>query len=47
MKCGKYNKRSKNNWISWNENSRDTITTMRLIIIEVIITNGIIVILNI
>ena len=44
MRCGKYNKcnkSNKNNWISWNGIIANTITTMVLIIVEVIITNGI------
>ena len=44
MRCGEYNRWNKNNWISWNDNKGDTITTIKLIMIEVIITNGIIVI---
>ena len=46
MKCGKYNKWSKNNWISLNSGNGYTTTTMVLIIVVVIIVRwiGIIVI---
>ena len=33
--------KKKNNWIGWNGTTGNTITTMELIIVEVIVTNGI------
>ena len=44
IKCGKYNKWSKNNWNNWNGIEINTLSTMVLIVIEVIIINEIIVI---
>ena len=40
-------KKKKKNWLSWNDIGTNTLTTMVLIIVEMIITNGIIVVSNI
>ena len=46
MRCGKYYKWGKNKGISWNGSGPNTLTTMVLIIVQVLTTSGIIVIPN-
>ena len=46
MNCDKYSKWDKNNWNNWNGIGPNTLATMVPILVEIIITNGIIVITN-